>query len=123
MTDDKINFWRDNSTIRTTNTGINENVILRKNLYTNTEKNITFLKSKINKNTIMRSDNYYKSIIFDCIKRLKENKVGYVFNEHQVKDVLLLYKNRGKLKFIHNYYNNIWYVYSKKIKKHKKVGK
>ena len=71
----------------------------------------------------MCSDNYYKSIIFDCIKRLKENKVGYVFNEHQVKDVLLLYKNRDKLKFIHNYYNNIWYVYSKKIKKHKKVGK
>lgn len=123
MENNKIRFWRSKLTNRTTNTGINENVNFRKNPYVSTEKYIKQLEATITENsksTIMDSDDYYKSVVFNCINRLKENKRGYVFNECQVRDVLLLYKGKYKLKFVHNYYDNIWYVYPKKTKENEK---
>ena len=81
-----LHFWRDaTNTWRTTNTGMNKNVLLiltppeDRKLYTPSFDNLNFKDKK--------KLNYSAEIINDCLISIYNGEVGYVFTKDQLKEV------------------------------------
>lgn len=90
------NFWRDPITWRTTNTGMNENVISTYAPYTNKEYIIQHMrenivpytgKCKYLKNNKKKRD-YYVEVVNECMKDIWKGYRGFVFSDSQLKEVM-----------------------------------
>ena len=79
-------FWRDvTNTWRTTNTGINKNVLF---ILTSPEDRILYKPSFDNLNFQDKKKlKYSAEIINDCLISIYNGEVGYVFTKNQLKEV------------------------------------
>ena len=80
-------FWRDTTnTWRTTNTGINKNVLL---ILTPPEDRILYKPESFDNLNFKdkKKLNYFTEIINDCLISIYNGEVGYVFTKDQLKEV------------------------------------
>jgi hypothetical protein len=96
----EIRFWRNPLTWRTTNTGMNENVISTYVRKQNMKDVIASIKDGIVTyndgrkflETKYKTD-YFISVVNDCLRDIYAGRSGYVFTESQLKEVLKIKPN------------------------------
>jgi hypothetical protein len=93
------NFWRNTITWRTTNTGMNQNVIhtyaphkRKKDIIVHMRENIipyTDKRKYLNPEEKKKHD-YFVEVVNDCMKDIWKGNSGFVFKDSQLKEVMMI---------------------------------
>lgn len=90
-------FWRSNITWRSTNTGMNENVLCTYNFYNSKKDIIKHIRENIipytdGRRCIPKNERkynpYFTDVVNDCMKEVWKGKCGFVCNTDQLKEVM-----------------------------------
>ena len=93
-----LHFWRNNITWRSTNTGMNENVIKKyssnnkQEIILHMRETVTYYEKRmkyLSRKKKQYSD-YFIDIVNDCMEMVWHNSRGYVFTDEQLKEVIKL---------------------------------
>jgi len=108
------NFWRDNIKWRSTNTGMNENVISTYAPHISKETIVSHMRKYITPYTDKRKylnedeknkHKYFIDIVNECMMSILTGGCGYVFTDSQLKEVM---KIVPRVRSIHDNGNGCW---------------
>ena len=93
-----LHFWRNPITWRSTNTGLNENVISTYAPHTSKQDIIRHMRLNIdpytdgrkflNESSFSRHKDYFADVVNECMDSIWSKERGFVFNEAQLREVM-----------------------------------